>query len=254
MIGSNGALLDAMLVPLLIVVAISICVLVAWLGRSWLQTRASRQPSVDLSQGLHGPSAPEEPQVAHEPVPATVPPYLVGLRAEDAGGWTIHIAGRTYSALDAVPDPVLRDQVVAALRALVDFSRGYIQRTKGSTPPASPQSATTPVPPLAAHPVPLRTTEHAPGASVLGEAPLHRDVAPGATVPTIDLAKEIGDIVEEMLDRSPALHSHSIRLQNVPGQGIAFVVDGIRYRELGDIPIPEVQTLIREATKEWERR
>ncbi len=100
--------------------------------------------------------------------------------------------------------------------------------------------------------VSARSVERIPGVACHGEAPI--DGAVRGDHATIDLAKEIGDIVEEMLDQSPTLRRHSIRLQNVPGQGVAFVVDGIRYGELNDIPDPEAQTLIREATKEWERR
>ncbi len=165
----------------------------------------------------------------------------------------IHIAGKTYSTLDTVPDASTRDQVVAALRALVDFSRGYIQRTR--THRHLPRRGVA-APSSQASPLALCLPEAASASPVWPclEAPIRREAVRGATMPTIDLAKEIGDIVEEMLDQSPTLRRHSIRLQNVPGQGVAFVVDGIRYGELNDIPDPEAQTLIREATKEWERR
>lgn len=253
MIGLDGTLLDTLLLLLLIVVAISMVVLVAWLGRLLLRSRPPGQPSAEMTRGPDGPLEIPEPP-SREPTGATVPPYLVGLRSDGTGGWTIHIAGKTYSALDTVPDAATRDQVVAALRALVDFSRGYIQRTRTDATSATARVA---APPSQASPprtVSARSVERIPGVALPGEAPIRREAVRGATMPTIDLAKEIGDIVEEMLDQSPALRSHSIRLQNVPGQGVAFVVDGIRYGELNDIPDPKVQTLIREATKEWERR
>jgi hypothetical protein len=75
-----------------------------------------------------------------------------------------------------------------------------------------------------------------------------------AAMPFIDLAHEIGEIVDEMLPQRPSLRGHAVSLQNRPGHGIAFVVDGTIYQELTDIPNPDIQALIRDATKEWERR
>ncbi len=263
----SGGLLDALLVPLLIVLGIGALAIIVWLV--WASTRPrlgapSQAPERDPVQGL----STSEPQTTSEPRTASEPPFLVGLRrgpTHPAGAteWAIHINGKAYTALDAVPDAETRDQVVAALRALADFSRAYIQRTK--------MAAGSAVQAAAAPTVPSRAIDLRAG-SVFPDQPVIRDlaaekpsaaselqlptrsVAPGATIPTIDLANEIGDIVEEMLDGLPALQNHVIRLQNVPGQGIAFVVNGIRYSELSDIPSPEVQTLIREATREWERR
>ena len=71
---------------------------------------------------------------------------------------------------------------------------------------------------------------------------------------TIDLAHEIGEILDEMMAHRPELQGHAVTLQNRPGRGIAFVVDGTIYDEMEEIPVPEIRTLIREATKEWERR
>lgn len=235
---TSGGLLDALLVPLLVVLSISAVAIIVWLV--WTLTRTKDSAS-DQSRVPSWQSHPE----ASEPRTASEPPYLVGLhrdafRRVGAGEWVIHIAGKPYTTLDAVPDPETRDQVVSALRAFADFSRGYIQKQKPTSGPAvqaSPGSGT---------PV--------PGVTLPDEVALRREAALGATMPTIDLAKEIGDIVEEMVERSPTMRDHTIRLQNVPGQGIAFVVDGVRYSELNDIPSSTVQALIREATKEWERR
>ncbi len=254
MVGLDGALLDTLLLPFLIVVVISIVVLVVWLGRSLFRSRPPAQPSADIPRGPDGSLTTPELPLAHEPAVAAAPPYFVGLQYDGAGGWTIHIAGKTYSTLDTVPDASTRDQVVAALRVLADFSRGYIQRTRTDAAAAMAQVTAPPSQAFPPRTVSARSVERVPGVTSPGEAMTRREAVHGATMPTIDLAREIGDIVEEMLDQSPTLRRHSIRLQNVPGQGVAFVVDGISYSELNDIPDPEVQTLIREATKEWERR
>jgi hypothetical protein len=233
---TTGGLLDALLVPFLIALSIGAIVIVVWLVRT--SSRTKTDAAAKSPPGTSGPSPaadhrapsvlPERPASERS---VSEPPYVVGLRSDPAGRWVIDIAGKPYGTLDAVPDSATRDQVVAALRALADFSRGYLQKARSGVAAAPPPAVVSPA-----------------------QADVLRPTVPGATMPIIDLAKEIGDIVEEMLERSPALHRHAIRLQNVPGQGIAFVVDGVRYGELGDIPDPAVQTLIREATKEWERR
>jgi hypothetical protein len=70
----------------------------------------------------------------------------------------------------------------------------------------------------------------------------------------IDFAQEITDIIEELQERSPALQAHAVSLQNVPGGGINFLVDGKIYADIEEIPFPEMQALIRRATQTWEAR
>ena len=73
-------------------------------------------------------------------------------------------------------------------------------------------------------------------------------------MPSLDLAGEIGEIVEEMQVRVPSLAGRSVRIQNAPGGGIQFAIDGIVYPDVDSIPDLDVQALIRAATQEWERR
>jgi hypothetical protein len=73
-------------------------------------------------------------------------------------------------------------------------------------------------------------------------------------MPTINLAEEIGDILDEMIKSSPELSGYSIGLINTPTGGVGFAVEGKVYHDLSEIPNPEIRALIRRATKEWERR
>ena len=73
-------------------------------------------------------------------------------------------------------------------------------------------------------------------------------------MPRIDLAKEIGAIVDEMQAQAPQLQGRSIRLHNTASGGIQFAIDGIVYEDVNDIPSELVRKLIKAATREWERR
>lgn len=73
-------------------------------------------------------------------------------------------------------------------------------------------------------------------------------------MPRIDLAREIGAIVDEMQAQVPQLQDRSIHLHNTPSGGIQFAIDGVVYEDVNDIPDELVWKLIKAATREWERR
>ena len=64
----------------------------------------------------------------------------------------------------------------------------------------------------------------------------------------------IGAVVAELQAQVPALQKHAIDLQNAPGGGIRFIINGEIYTDVSEIPDPQIQALIRHVTKEWERR
>lgn len=86
------------------------------------------------------------------------------------------------------------------------------------------------------------------------EPELKRPGAAPVLMPILNLAQEIGEIVAEMQTRIPSLAQRSIKLQDAPGGGVQFAIDGKVYSDVSEIPDTEVQGLIRAATKEWERR
>lgn len=73
-------------------------------------------------------------------------------------------------------------------------------------------------------------------------------------MPRIDLAREIGAIVDEMQAQVPQLQDRSIHLHNTPSGGIQFTIDGVVYEDVNDIPDELVRKLIKAVTREWERR
>ncbi len=221
-------------------------------------------------------------------------PYLLGIMLTKTGEWDIRVKGQRYRALEAVPDEKTRRQVVAALKELAGFSRGYIQKDHAGSPAAaeaapvapplsvaglsqpaparagaSPASSSQPLasrllarstaapaeparpaaePPLAAPPAPALRPKPS------DEPRLKRSSGPALLMPTIDLAREIGDIVAAMQAQRPDLSARSIKLLNAASGGIDFTIDGLTYGSLDEIPDAAVRELIQAAIKEWERR
>ncbi len=235
MIPQNGDQLYAWLLPLLIVLAVGIVVMVAWLV--WVLTRRKEdRPASALTV---------PPESSGEDVE-----YFLGLKRSKSGKWEVHVQGRRYAALAAIPDANVRAEVLAALRSLASFARDYVQqRQREEEAMSRPASSSAREGVRAASPPGVGAGPTRP------QEPLTRRVAsPSAMIPTIDLAHEIGEIVDELLIASPSLQGRSVKLTNLPGGGISIAVDGAVYREVDEIPDPEIRALIRQATKEWERR
>jgi len=212
-----------------------------WLTFVFIRRNRGERPEVGAAVSpAVGPAA--------APGPSAAPGKdVLQVRLNAQGLWEVWIYGTRYTNLEAVPDVAVRDQVVDAVRILAGFSRSYIQKQQK---PGAPQ-AEAPAPKLAAAELPGIPRVTAPSAF---ETELRRPTTPPTLIPEINLAKQIGDIVDELKARAPSLRERSIRLQNTPGGGVVFVVDGMPYNSVADIPDIEVQALIRAATKEWERR
>ncbi|MGC9397059.1 MAG: hypothetical protein ACP5J4_19625 [Anaerolineae bacterium] len=111
-----------------------------------------------------------------------------------------------------------------------------------------------PATPPAGAPQAVRPPTETPRVFLRDEPPLKRSNAAPTIMTALDLAREIGAIVTEMQTRIPSLADRSIKLQNAPSGGVCFAIDGIVYADVNEIPDPDIQALIRAATKEWERR
>jgi hypothetical protein len=237
-----------LLPAILALLGLAIVAVVGWVV--WVFARSgSRRPSQnELPESAAGVTA-EAPVAAQPSVPV---PFLALTRGID--GWEIYIRGQRYGSLDAVLDAQTRDEVMDAIRALARFAHDYVQRQRGAgkavTPPEGDSRTNPPTRDTAPSP---RSIPRPPTLSAVD--PLQRRISSSpALIPSINLAQEIGEIVDEMLAKTPSLQGHAVSLTSGAGGGIVFAVDGKLYRELDDIPHPEILELIRQATKEWERR
>jgi len=253
----NVDLLGVLLLPVLILLGIGIVVLVVWLIWSATRTQKGRATGDTVNRSALESARPSD--------------SIVSLRRQNQEEWEIRIDGQSYATLKAVPNPKARAEVLSALRALATFA-GY--PSQPSAAPLSPRGrvgvgAQSTAARQQTDARPTSQTERFPSPADQARASAERDRllvgttattpqgrrgASEATLPVIDLAREIGEVLDEMLRDRPSLRGHAVTLQNRPGRGIAFVVDGTTYHEITDIPNPEVQALIRDATKEWERR
>lgn len=262
--------LDFLLPILLIFLMVGIIGITFWVA--WLFFKARYK---DKLHGMDTPTvAPVLPAQEHDE------PHLLGLKRASDGSWEIDVHGQRYTTLETVPDDAVRQEVVAGMKELVAFARSYVQREQAAKkqprpvphpePPREPAMPATPkvAPTAIPKAVPAATPKVAPAVTptagqptqeklrvfLKGEPALKRsDVAP-TIMPTLDLAREIGEIVSEMQARIPSLAHRSVRLQNAPSGGVQFAIDGIVYPDVNEIPDADIQGLIRAATKEWERR
>ncbi len=119
--------------------------------------------------------------------------------------------------------------------------------------PASARPITPAAPPASVLKARIRS-ESAPPPSTPEREAFDRESFADALLPMLDIAGEIEAIMREMQPRYPSLAQRAIRLQNAPGRGVRVVIDGIVYESVDAVPDPDIQALIRAATREWERR
>jgi hypothetical protein len=262
------------LLPMLGLLIVAIVGITFWLA--WVIFKARHKKQLEASETE--PTAVPAFNIAPRDV------YLLAIDHTPDGTWEITVNGELYPSLEAVPDDAVRKDVVAGLKEVVAFARSYVQKDQAAKKPPVPATppqparqqpavqqpparepavrlSTTPaavaadsrVPPVE-KPVTTPPTADKPRLYLKDEPTLKRSDAAPTIMTALDLAREIGAIVEEMQARIPSLAGRSIKLQNAPSGGVCFAIDGLVYADVNEIPDPEIQALIHAATKEWERR
>lgn len=194
--------------------------------------------------------------------------YFLTLQRSPSGMWEVRVSGQRYQTIEALPNDKDRKEVVSGLRALVNFSRSYVQKNQpgAATPaPVSTQEARfapTQSPPPSIPKIPNFTRKSNPSSTATTKPrtfakpgpTLRRQSKAPELMPVINFADEIGEIIAQMQPHDPNLAGRSIRLTNSHSGGVDFAIDGLVYTSVDEIPDAEVQALIRAATKEWEKR
>ncbi len=182
-------------------------------------------------------------------------PPLLCLYRDEHGLWVVEVEGRLYGDLTEVEPIALRVEVLEGIRFLAAFSKREMEHRRAGKEQEKPRPVVPPPPPPASSIKPKLDLVYGdrPQAKRSRRATM-RPSRPPQLLPTIDLAKEIGEIVEVMQARYPTLRDRTIRLQNAAEGGVLFIVDGVRYEAVEAIPDAEVRTLIRAATRAWEER
>lgn len=212
------------LLPLLILIVLIIIGLMVWIVLTLSKSTARNKTAEDTAKSSQQVSAPSD--------------SVLSVQKNQRGLWEVRVYNKSYKKLDDVPDPGVRDEVVDAIKIIAAFGRDYIAKEKASVP----KPETTPA------------KQSIPAPSLTDVDRLRPPSTPPRLMPQIDLAREIGDILEEMQRQRPSMANRSIRLQNAPDGGVRFVIDGETYATVDEIPDLEVQALIRDATREWEKR
>jgi hypothetical protein len=232
MLFQEGIDAGKLIVPFLFVVGACFLALVAWL--IILLTRSKKAPD-------------EQPtQLQQTYQPSNTPSHILAVRRSGTA-WEIYVKGQRVTA-STVFDPLTRKEALEALRVLARFARSRLQVT--AEPLHVKQEVT-------AAPTHIETPVSGSSATPeidLTDAPQPQARLTPSSVAGMNLAREIGEIVDELLAETPSLQHHAVDLISAQTEGINFVVDGTVYNEVEDIPIPEIRELIRKATKEWEHR
>jgi hypothetical protein len=238
----EGLDVGALIYPLLVVVGLCFIGLVAWLVIVLIRKRKRRET---------------QPVKTESVVETMQRPQFTLAVGRSGSGWEIYVKGMPASA-DTVFDAVTRLEVLDGLKVLARYVRNRLEdggapQRAASQPAVKVEVSQTELPEgVAPPPAEISLTGESPGQ--MRSAGLTEYPAAPPPLTDMNLAQEIGEIVDELLSNTPELKGHAVDLINAQTAGINFVVDGIVYDAVEDIPNEEIQALIRRATREWELR
>jgi hypothetical protein len=182
---------------------------------------------------------------------------LMRLWQDGDGFLVVELDGQRYRRLFDIRDGEVGRRVMAIINRLVAFSKGQESRATSEPVPDSRAPVQTEAtvrsqsrvyleqlqqpeveskkPLITADPVPFRRRSDAQNLHI-----------------TLNLAKEIDELVQIRIRALPEFSQRYIHVVNAVDGGLGFQVDGVRYGEIDAIPDPQVQTLIRTAISDWE--
>lgn len=234
------------------------------------------------------PPAQQRPVQVAVPLPAAAPaetPAHPGevmrvIRDEETGRLLVEVEGRRYAHIREIGDARVGRRVLWAIADLVRFTGGMAtnpqaMRSIGEPPPAAAAAAPTtgPVapPPVSATPPPVSVTSSPPPISTRStvsslaepERPRYsmteffrRGLQPNepAVAGPTSFIEEIDEILQGYLERLPQRPVESVHVLSAKDGTLCIEVGDTRYDSVEQVPLPEIQQLIRAAVAEWEQR
>lgn len=228
------------------------------------------------------PLPPPQPQAVDEPAE-----LLRLLRHPQSGQLVVEIVGQRYTKLADITDKEVGQQILHLTAHLLAFTNGMIVTDAGmksvykpkveeTPPPLAPSdsAANEPTPPAVtpvepeAKPQPPPSPQTPPLSSFKNTSfhqpdPLQpqggllsrvtQPTPPLPSIPSLNLAEEINDLVQARLRYSPLAKSFRVDIKSDLSGGIRIDVNGQFYTSPDEVPDQEVKDLIKDAIKEWER-
>lgn len=255
-----GVLLAGVIFLLLLAVGIFAAVII-YLGKGSSDERP--EPAAAERPAQERPAAVVPPAAAPAEAPAHPGEVMRVIRDEATGRLLVEVEGRRYASIREIEDARVGRRVLWAIADLVRFTGGMAtnpqaMRSIGEPPAAGPAAP----PPTTASPLPsssARTTVSSlaePERQSYNMAEFFRrgfqatEPAPAAARSFID---EIDDILQGYLERVPN-RTESVHVRSAEDGTLRIEVGTTHYDSIEEVPVPEIQRLIRAAVAEWERR
>lgn len=186
------------------------------------------------------------------------------LRMPPMGKLVIEVNKNRYESWDDIADENVKRLLLAAIGEMIVFANGYENLVEaGVAPPIV--AATGPERPLADRQAEFLSSLEAEKASLQAAKPKPPTFATLAATPPgkkpanspasaqAGIVEQIDAILQRHLIANPELSQHDIHLRQDGSGGLQIVVDGMSYPSPREIEDPLIQTVIKNALREWER-
>mgnify|MGYP000989549691 CR=1 FL=1 len=204
---------------------------------------------------------------APAPAPTDAHEVLRVLRQALTGRVQVEIGGRRFSQLSDVDDAAVRQGLLVTLRDLQEFAGlsalpagaanpplsapapAVDAATPAADPAAAPSLNALPLPPkpaAPANPPPLRIPTMNPFKQMqvlreIGEPPAPQSIA-----------DQIDEVLQHLTAGTP-FAARNLRVSSGPRGNVVFEADGQTCNAIDDLPDPAVQSVFREAIRQWEQ-
>lgn len=235
------------------------------------------KPNLDLAARLAGAGSTPSPASAS----LSDNSELLRLLRNQHGQLVVEVGGQPFSKLADVADKEVGQYILELTAHLLAFTNGVIATQSGIKTLSVPKTSSLPRPMVSRQPkLPLPST-------LAGNAPLPlpedveskllaslkdnrletesqrqksglfgigKPTRSPVSLPALNLADEINDIVQARLRSSPLEKNNVIVISSDPGGGIRIKVNNRFYASPDEITDPAIRDLIKSSIKEWERR